>query len=347
VRIRELERHEIRDLWSIDRSEVIDRVYHRDGDELVLEPEHYDMTGWPAAEMERDGPVLLDCFDRGGTFYGAFDGDTLVGAAVLESRFIGRAGDRLQLKFLHVGRRYRRTGLGRALFDEAVARARALGARRLYVSATPSENTVRFYLRRGCRVTDDVDADLFALEPEDIHMELDIPAPATRVEVAEASISDAATLANLSSLYLHDFSEVVGGVPGPDGRFVYDRLRLYFEEAGRTALLIRSDGALAGFALVSRGSVVTGERDVWDLSEFFVVRGLRLRGVGRSAASAVFERFEGRWEVRALDRNRGAAEFWTRAISQHTGGTFEVVPWVSESGSAWRVFRFSQGGGAA
>jgi hypothetical protein len=33
---------------------------------------------------------------------------------------------------------------------------------------------VRFYLRRGCRVTDEVDAALFALEPEDIHLELDI-----------------------------------------------------------------------------------------------------------------------------------------------------------------------------
>jgi hypothetical protein len=56
-----------------------------------------------------------------------------------------------------------------------VAKARELGARRLYISATPSENTVRFYLRRGCRVTDDVDAALFALEPEDIHLEFDIP----------------------------------------------------------------------------------------------------------------------------------------------------------------------------
>jgi hypothetical protein len=56
-----------------------------------------------------------------------------------------------------------------------VARARELGARQLYVSATPSENTVRFYLRLGCRVTDDVDATLFNLEPEDIHLVFDIP----------------------------------------------------------------------------------------------------------------------------------------------------------------------------
>jgi predicted N-acetyltransferase YhbS len=88
---------------------------------------------------------------------------------------MGRERDQLQLKFLHVGRRHRQAGLGRALFEKAVARARELGARRLYISSTPSENTVRFYLRRGCRVTDEVDAALFELEPEDIHLEFDIP----------------------------------------------------------------------------------------------------------------------------------------------------------------------------
>ncbi len=175
MRIRELERREVRDIWSIDRAEVIERVYYREGDGLVLEPAYHDMRGWPAGEPERYGPMLLDCFDRGGTFYGAFDGDTLIGAVVLESRLMGREEDQLQLKFLHVGSRHRQAGLGRALFEKAVARARELGARRLYISSTPSENTVRFYLRRGCRLTDDVDAVLFELEPEDIHLEFDIP----------------------------------------------------------------------------------------------------------------------------------------------------------------------------
>ena len=173
--MRKLERQELRDIWSIDRAEVIDSVYSREDGELVLKPEHHDVAGWPPGEPERYGPILLDCFDRGGTFYGAFDGETLIGVAVLESRFMGRKQDQLQLKFLHVSRRHRQAGLGRRLFEKAVAKARELGARRLYISSTPSENTVRFYLRRGCRVTDDVDAALFKLEPEDIHLEFDIP----------------------------------------------------------------------------------------------------------------------------------------------------------------------------
>lgn len=175
MKIRGLERQEIADIWSIDRAEVVDRVYSREGTELVLKPQHFDAKGWPAGEPELYGPILLDCFDRGGTFYGAFDGETLIGAAVLESRFIGREKDQLQLKFLHVSRRHRQAGLGCTLLEKVVARARQLGARRLYISSTPSENTVRFYLHRGARVTEDVDAALFELEPEDIHLELDVP----------------------------------------------------------------------------------------------------------------------------------------------------------------------------
>ena len=176
VEIRNLARNELGDLWSIDRAELIERIYHREGAELVLEPKRFDVKGWPPGEAEHYGPILLDCLDHGGAFYGAFDGATLIGAAILESRFIGRKRDQLQLKFLHVSRRHRGTGVGRTLLEKVMATARSLGARRLYISATPSENTVDFYRRHGARVTDDVDAALFALEPEDIHLELDLPA---------------------------------------------------------------------------------------------------------------------------------------------------------------------------
>jgi len=175
VEIREIDRTEVSDLFTIDRAELIEGVYAREGDALVLHRVRHDVRGWPPGEPEEYGPILLDCFDRGGTFRGAFDGGSLVGAMVLESRFIGREKDQLQLKFLHVGRRHRGTGLGSRLFEMAVTRATELGARRLYISATPSENTVRFYLRRGCLPTTDVDAALFALEPEDIHLELVLP----------------------------------------------------------------------------------------------------------------------------------------------------------------------------
>jgi predicted N-acetyltransferase YhbS len=170
--IRKLERGELSDIWTIDRSEVIERVYHYENGRLALRDEHYDLQGWPPDEVDRDAASLLDCFDHGGSFFGAFSDHGLVGACTLESRFIGELKDQLQLKFLHVSQRYRGSGLGRRLFAEAVDKARSLGARTLYVSATPSENTIRFYRSVGCRLADELDPSLFALEPEDIHLTL-------------------------------------------------------------------------------------------------------------------------------------------------------------------------------
>ena len=56
----------------------------------------------------------------------------------------------------------------------AKAEARARGAKRLYVSATPSENTIDLYRRVGCVVTKKVEPALLALEPKDIHLECEV-----------------------------------------------------------------------------------------------------------------------------------------------------------------------------
>jgi GNAT superfamily N-acetyltransferase len=161
---RQLSRDDIRSVWTIDRSEIIDAVYYLIGGALVLKPEHYDMRGWYT-------PMLEACHDHGGWFYGLFDGDILVGAAVLGSGFVRTGNARLQLKFLHVGNPYRGSGLGKHLFCLARDEAGRRGAVHMYVSATPSERTVKFYLCLGCAVTREPDPELFALEPHDIHLE--------------------------------------------------------------------------------------------------------------------------------------------------------------------------------
>lgn len=171
---RQLTRPEVPRYWDIDRREVIDNVYYLVESQLVLKPEHYDVQGWPPGEPELYTAFMLDCFDRGGWLYGLFDGDRLVAAVVLESKFIGPRKDLLQLKALHVSCDYRNQGLGRYLFELAKEKARSLGAKGLYISATPSEHTINFYLRLGCAVTLTPDPDLFALEPEDIHLECSI-----------------------------------------------------------------------------------------------------------------------------------------------------------------------------
>jgi len=168
---RKLSRDEIKEVWTIDRSEVIEAMYRLEHGALVLRPQHFDVPGWPPGEAEKYTPILEACHDRGGWLYGLFDDQRIIGAAVLDSRFIGKHADRLQLEFLHVSRPYRSRGLARQLFDLAKAEAVQRGAKGLYISATPSQHTIDFYLRLGCRVTSDPDPELLALEPEDIHLD--------------------------------------------------------------------------------------------------------------------------------------------------------------------------------
>ena len=101
-------------------------------------------------------------------------GDRLAGVAVLGGGAVGGDPRQLQLAILHVDRGFRRRGVASLLFDEMRQEAARRGARRLYISATPSEGALRFYLGQGARLADPPDPVLLALEPEDVHLVLSL-----------------------------------------------------------------------------------------------------------------------------------------------------------------------------
>jgi GNAT superfamily N-acetyltransferase len=70
-----------------------------------------------------------------------------------------------------VSNEYRRRGIGRRLSDALERLAREQGDAVMVVSATPSANTVRFYLRRGFEPMTDPLPKLYELEPDDVHMQ--------------------------------------------------------------------------------------------------------------------------------------------------------------------------------
>src|SRR5688500_13472977 len=80
--IRLLQREEIPLIWQIDRREIVENIYYLDQGELLLKPDYFDVEDWPPGEAEHYTPILLDCYDRGGTFWGAFEDDVLVGVAI-------------------------------------------------------------------------------------------------------------------------------------------------------------------------------------------------------------------------------------------------------------------------
>jgi predicted acetyltransferase len=166
-----------------------------------------------------------------------------------------------------------------------------------------------------------------------------MPAP-DDVTLVPATPADAGLLSNLLTLYIHDLSEAFPLEPGPDGRFVYDRLPLYWSEPDRRfAFLIRAGDRVVGFALVTRGSPVSDDPEVLDVAEFFVLRGRRRSGVGQAAAFQLWDRLPGRWTVRVSERNRRGVPFWSATVRAYTGGAFAETTRPGSPG-AWRVFAF-------
>ena len=146
------------------------------------------------------------------------------------------------------------------------------------------------------------------------------PQPA-KVEVIPASLADRYRIDGLMQFYMYDFSEMeppgsVNFEVGDDGLFQpYPHMDSYWAEADRHPLLIRVNGAAAGFALVNSHSHVDDGHVERNMGEFFLARKHRGRGVADEAVRQIFERLPGHWEVAVAQRNVRALAFWPRAIA--------------------------------
>jgi len=155
-----------------------------------------------------------------------------------------------------------------------------------------------------------------------------VPHQPASLSFQPASSKERVLLENLAQFYYYDFSEVLEMYVDEDGRFGNVDLTPYWVDEWRYPFLLRVDDKLAGFALISERSKITGKRGVFDMTEFFVLRRFRRQGVGRAAAFAAFDRFGGPWEVRQRKDNHNATAFWRRAIDEYTRGDYEETRWA-------------------
>ena len=166
--------------------------------------------------------------------------------------------------------------------------------------------------------------------------------PASETVSLQRATSDADTLLrNLLELYIHDLSDAYPVELGPDGRYGYDKLPLYWlQPALRHAFLITVGGRVAGFILVTRGSPASDNPTDLDVAEFFVLRAYRRSGVGRQAANALWDSMPGQWVVRVSETNRAGLTFWTAIIRAYTGGVFRERIQPGHQ-NRWHVFTFA------
>ena len=158
---------------GIDRSEHVEVMYTVAQGRLTERP--VSMTDVPPWDPVGTGPYSVadkvafcqPLVAGGAVLLGAFDGERLLGLAVVDGSF---EPPMAWLAFLHVSRPHRRRGVASALWGAAVEVAVTAGADSVYVSATPTGSAVGFYLSRGCELADPVHPALYAHEPEDIHL---------------------------------------------------------------------------------------------------------------------------------------------------------------------------------
>lgn len=145
---------------------------------------------------------------------------------------------------------------------------------------------------------------------------------------------------NLLELYIHDLSEAFDVEIGPDGRFGYPGLPLYWSQPDRRfAFLVKVEAQVIGFVLVTAGSPMSDDPNVHDIAEFFILRRHRRLGIGKRAAVLAWNHFPGRWIVRAAANNLAAVSFWRGIIAEYSGGTSSESQRQS-SQQSWKVFSF-------
>lgn len=156
------------------------------------------------------------------------------------------------------------------------------------------------------------------------------------IELRIPSRSDRLLIRRMMELYNYDFSEFEDNDLDEHGHFGYGDLDYFWFEPTHAAFIVTVDEKLAGFVLVDDETFVEGnERSI---TEFFVMRKYRRKGVGKWAAAEVFSRLPAKWEVRVIENNAPAKAFWKRIIGEYTGGNYQETQLDSDD---WKGPAFS------
>lgn len=158
---------------------------------------------------------------------------------------------------------------------------------------------------------------------------------AASVEVRRATVSEKLILRHLLQLYCYDFTEFNGVDADQYGLYRYDYFDHYWTEDKRHPFLVRVGGKLAGFALVKSEQKDNGLPYSY-MAEFFIMKKYRRKGIGRVAASYLFDLFPGPWQVSEIAKNYPAQAFWRKIIGCYTKGQFEEV--AMEDGDVLQTF---------
>lgn len=141
-----------------------------------------------------------------------------------------------------------------------------------------------------------------------------------KFEIRIARPEDQLALNRMLELYQHDLSDIWDQDMDCHGAYGYQTDWYFCGRADSKAFVFLVDGKYAGIALVNTHCRL--KENKWWMSQFFVVKKYRARGVGELAARYIFDSIRGKWEVGQLKGNDQGLKFWTRVISRYTSAVY-------------------------
>lgn len=233
-------------------------------------------------------------------------------------------------------------GVGSALMEAVISSAKKQNIKRIF--AEVSITAKPFFESTGFRVVKQQKIVRRGVELVNFVMEKIME---NEIEIVNATVQQQAILANLLELMAYEHSEQWKFDIGDNGFYGYEDLPLFWTDPNRYPYLIYVNNKIAGLVMVQKGSPISGDKQIWDMAELFIMKKYKKQGIGTAVTQEIWTQFKGRWQVRVLVENEIASSFWLQAIKKftskppsHTIKHIQAEGWSAD----WNIYQFESSG---
>jgi len=115
----------------------------------------------------------------------------------------------------------------------------------------------------------------------------------------------------------------------------YKYLDSYWKNPRRFPFFVMIDSVIAGLVLINDHTIILDNGN--SISEFYISKDFREKGIGKEAARLAFNMFPGKWEIRELKDNKRAHSFWNTIISEFTNKKYTEVYTDNDEWDGWII----------
>jgi len=156
-----------------------------------------------------------------------------------------------------------------------------------------------------------------------------------------------ATIYNLIQMYECEWSQYNHVDVEENGFYDYELDDEFFDIDNKecASFLVKVEGKIAGFVLITVGEEEDPKKPDWAIDEFFILPKYRRSGIGKHVFFDVLNKYKGIWVLWSHPKNETAVKFWDKSIDEYTKGNYEHIKdhkaFIYEDGSLGTVFYFN------